>query len=41
MILFVKPRIPLTKECFVPSLVEMGPVVLEKVFKFPYSLFPS
>ena len=25
---------PFTQGCFVPSLVENGPVVLEKIFKF-------
>ena len=32
--LFVKSRVPFTKECFLLSLVEIGPVVLEKnIFK--------
>ena len=25
--------IPLTKKCFVPSLIEIGPVVLKKIFR--------
>ena len=34
---FEKTWIPITQRCFVPSLVEIGPVVLEKILKF--SLF--
>ena len=38
--LFVKPRVPFTQECFVPSFVEIGPVVLErKFFKFRQCIF--
>ena len=37
--LFVKPWVPLTKSYFVPSLVEIGPVVLEKIFKFCQCIF--
>ena len=44
--LIVKPRVPFTPVCFVPSLVEIGPMVLKKkIFKmvnvfllFPYYL---
>ena len=31
---FEQTWIPFTKEYFVPSLVEIGPLVLEKIFKF-------
>ena len=35
-----KNWIPLIQGCFVPSLVEIGPVVLEKIcFKFPQCMF--
>ena len=35
-----KTWIPFTQECFVPSLVEIGPVVLEKkIFKFRQCIF--
>ena len=40
--LFQKTRIPINQGCFMPSLVEIGPVVLEKkIFKFCqcFSLF--
>ena len=30
---FEQTWIPFTKEYFVPSLVEIGPLVLEKIFK--------
>ena len=30
---------PLTKDAFLPSLVEIGPVVLEKIFKFRQCIF--
>ena len=33
--LFVKPRVPFSQGCFVKILVEIGPVVLEKIFKIP------
>ena len=29
-----------TQECFEPSLIEIGPLVLEKIFKFRPSIFP-
>ena len=38
--LFVKPWVSFTKGCFVTSLVEIGPVVLEKkMFKFRQCIF--
>ena len=38
--LFIKPRVPFTQECFVPSFDEIGPVVLErKIFKFRQYIF--
>ena len=37
--LFVKSWIPPIQGCFVPSLVEIGPVVLEKVLKFSQWIF--
>ena len=30
--LFLKTRVPIIQGCFLPSLVEIGPVVLEKIF---------
>ena len=30
--LFVKPWVPFTQGCFVPSLVEIDPMVMEKIF---------
>ena len=32
--------IPITQGCFVPSLVEIGPVALKKVFKVCQCIFP-
>ena len=39
--LFVKPYVTFTEGCFVPfaSLVEIGPVALEKIFKFSSMFF--
>ena len=36
---FVKPGVPFTNDCFVPSLVEIGQVVLENIFKFRQCIF--
>ena len=37
--LHFKTCIPFTLRCFVPSLVEIGPVVLKKIFKFCQCIF--
>ena len=38
--LIKKKQIPFTQGCFVPSLVEIGPAVLEKkIFKFRQCIF--
>ena len=38
--LFVKLGVPFTKECFVPSFVEIGTVILEEeIFKFHQWIF--
>ena len=38
--LFVKHWVPFTKLCFVPSLVEIDPMVLqEKIFRFRHCIF--
>ena len=38
--LFEKPGVPFTQSCFVPSLVEIGLVVVEKkIFNHAFSLF--
>ena len=39
MVLFVSNLIPFTQECFVASLDELSPVVLEKIFKFYQCIF--
>ena len=38
-LLFEQTYIPFTKDCFVPSLVENGSVVLEKIFFYFVNLF--
>ena len=37
--LFAKPGVPFTQSCYVPSLVEIGLVVVEKIFNHAFSLF--
>ena len=37
--LFVYSEIPFTHGCFMPTLVEIGPAVLEKMFKFREYIF--
>ena len=37
--LFEQTRIPFTQGCFVPSLLENGPMVLEKIFGFGQCIF--
>ena len=36
---FEQTLVFITQECFVPSLVEIGPAVLEKIFKFRQCIF--
>ena len=36
---FKQTWIPFTQGCFVPRLVEIGPVVLEKIFRFLQCIF--
>ena len=40
MVLFAKPWVPFTQECFIPSLVEIDPMVLQKnIFIFRQCIF--
>ena len=36
---FGQTWIPFSKGCYLPSLIELGPVVLEKIFKFCQCIF--
>ena len=36
---FEQTLIPFTKGCFVPNLLEIGPAILKKIFKFRQCIF--